>query len=75
MLSPRVGREADAWTGIATPEELAGFQAVVASFRTYAPYWDGVRSRPRRLLSVVERAIVKDTGAFLSHWGNQTFLR
>lgn len=65
-------------TVTATAEELAGFQAMVASFKTYAPHWDGAPITPetsaRLVLGIVERATIKDTGAFLSHWGNQTFL-
>ncbi|KAI0349812.1 NAD(P)-binding protein [Trametes cingulata] len=61
-----------------TAEELAAFQDMVAQFKKYAPDWDGVPITPetsvRLVLGVIEKATVNDTGAFLSHWGNQKWL-
>ncbi|OSD00312.1 short-chain dehydrogenases/reductase [Trametes coccinea BRFM310] len=61
-----------------TPEELERFNKMVAQFKKYAPHWDGKPITPetsvRLMLGVIERSSVKDTGAFLSHWGNQQWL-
>ncbi|KAI0363270.1 short-chain dehydrogenases/reductase [Pilatotrama ljubarskyi] len=61
-----------------TAEELAAFQSIIAQFKKYAPDWDGAPLTPeksvRLVLGVIEKASVKDTGAFLSHWGNQKWL-
>ncbi|KAI0363281.1 hypothetical protein BV20DRAFT_958626 [Pilatotrama ljubarskyi] len=59
-------------------EEIAAFRGMVAQFKQYAPDWDGAPLTPdksvRLVLGVIEKASVKDTGAFLSHWGNQKWL-
>ncbi|KAI0363685.1 hypothetical protein BV20DRAFT_975343 [Pilatotrama ljubarskyi] len=51
---------------------------MVAQFKKYAPDWDGAPLTPdksvRLVLGAIEKASVKDTGAFLSHWGNQKWL-
>ncbi|KAH9847062.1 NAD(P)-binding protein [Lenzites betulinus] len=61
-----------------TPEQIAGFVTMVSQFKKYAPEWDGAPITPetsvRLVLGVIHGATVEDTGAFLSHWGNQQWL-
>ena len=62
----------------ATPEELEGFKAMVAQFKKYAPEWDGIPLTPeasvKLTLDVIAKADPKDTGAFISQYGNQRWL-
>ncbi|KAH9895817.1 NAD(P)-binding protein [Cubamyces lactineus] len=61
-----------------TPEELEFFQDAFPKFRKASPDWDGNPITPERsvelMLGVIDKVTVKDTGAFLSHWGNQKWL-
>ncbi|KAI0653102.1 NAD(P)-binding protein [Cubamyces menziesii] len=61
-----------------TPEELEFFQDAFPKFRKASPDWNGNPITPERsvelMLSVIDKVTVKDTGAFLSHWGNQKWL-
>ena len=63
---------------LATPEELEFFQDAFPKFRKASPDWNGNPITPERsvelMLSVIDKVTVKDTGAFLSHWGNQKWL-
>ncbi|RPD58256.1 short-chain dehydrogenases/reductase [Lentinus tigrinus ALCF2SS1-7] len=61
-----------------TPEEIEGFKAMVKQFQKYAPDWDGVPLTPETSVTlmrdVIAKAGPKDTGAFVSHFGNQKWL-
>ncbi|KAI0328960.1 short-chain dehydrogenases/reductase [Cubamyces sp. BRFM 1775] len=61
-----------------TPEELEFFMSMIPKFQKYSPDWDGKPLSPETsvglMLGIIEKAIVKDTGAFISHWGNQKWL-
>ncbi|KAI0740434.1 NAD(P)-binding protein [Earliella scabrosa] len=61
-----------------TPEELEGFKAMVAQFKKYAPEWDGIPLTPetsvKLMRDVIEEAGPKDSGTFLSQYGNQKWL-
>ncbi|KAI0695680.1 NAD(P)-binding protein [Cerioporus squamosus] len=61
-----------------TPEEIEGYKAMVGMFQKYAPDWDGVPLTPETSVSmmrdVIAKAGPKDTGAFISHHGDQNWL-
>ncbi|CDO75921.1 hypothetical protein BN946_scf184873.g10 [Trametes cinnabarina] len=81
-LSPGVVNTAekppDAKEHAATPEELERIGGLFLKFKKLAPHWDGNPLSPetsvRLMLDVIERSSVQNTGAFLSHWGNQQWL-
>ena len=78
-LSRWRGTMADETVGrTATPEELEGFKAMVAQFKKYAPEWDGIPLTPetsvKLMRDVIEKAGPKDSGTFLSQYGNQKWL-
>ena len=54
------------------------FASMVPKFQKYAPHWDGQPLSPETsvglMLGIIDKATVKDTGAFISHWGNQQWL-
>ncbi|KAL5484929.1 hypothetical protein ACEPAI_7571 [Sanghuangporus weigelae] len=65
------------WLDQPTEEELKKFEAMVASFRKAYPDFTGPISPEqsvKAVLGVVDRATIEDTGAFISHKGNQEWL-
>ena len=54
------------------PEKL---KALLPMFQKYAPYWDGVPLSPMQsvemMMDVIRKLGPEDSGAFLSHRGNQ----
>ena len=63
---------------LATPEELKFFEDTFPKFKKLVPEWDGNPITPetsvRLMLGIIDKVTVKDTGAFVSHWGNQQWL-
>ncbi|OCH92055.1 NAD(P)-binding protein [Obba rivulosa] len=61
-----------------TPEEVEGFKKMVATFKKAAPHWDGRPLTPEQsvkmVLDVVNSVTIKDSGAFVSHFGNKQWL-
>ncbi|KAI0653101.1 NAD(P)-binding protein [Cubamyces menziesii] len=61
-----------------TPEELKFFEDTFPKFKKLVPEWDGNPITPetsvRLMLGIIDKVTVKDTGAFVSHWGNQKWL-
>ncbi|KAL5507014.1 hypothetical protein ACEPAH_6470 [Sanghuangporus vaninii] len=60
-----------------TEEDLKKFEALVASFRKAYPDFAGPISPEqsvKAVLGVVDKATIEDTGAFISHKGNQEWL-
>ncbi|KAI0695678.1 short-chain dehydrogenases/reductase [Cerioporus squamosus] len=61
-----------------TPEEIEGYKAMVKQFQKYAPDWDGAPLTPetsvKLMRDVIAKAGPKDTGAFISQYGNQRWL-
>ncbi|KAI0328959.1 short-chain dehydrogenases/reductase [Cubamyces sp. BRFM 1775] len=61
-----------------TPEELEFFQDAFPKFMKASDDWDGNPLSPETsvelMLGVIDKVTVKDSGAFLSHWGNQKWL-
>jgi len=61
-----------------TPEELEEFKAMLASFKKAAPDWNGQPLTPEEsvklMLGVFEGITIKDSGAFISQYGNKEWL-
>ncbi|TBU44677.1 short-chain dehydrogenases/reductase [Dichomitus squalens] len=61
-----------------TPEELAAFQDTVQKFLKHSPQWDGVPLTPEQSVTymrqVIDKVGPKDSGAFLSQFGNKQWL-
>lgn len=61
-----------------TPEELEKAIAFIEAMKPIYPDWDGKPLTPEQsvkaVLSVVEKSGLKDSGAFLSHWGNKKWI-
>ncbi|KAH9895818.1 NAD(P)-binding protein [Cubamyces lactineus] len=61
-----------------TPVEEEFFKSMVPKFQKYAPHWDGQPLSPETfvglMLGIIDKVTLKDTGAFISHWGNQQWL-
>lgn len=62
----------------ATPEELKGFHMLVERFKAGYPEWDGQPISPetsvKMMFKVIDKLSIKDTGAHISHKGNQEWL-
>ena len=62
----------------ATPKEIEQYQAMVKNFQLAYPDWDGKPITPetsvKLMLEVIHRWEVKDSGAFVSHFGNKKWL-
>ena len=61
------------------PGELPDvIKKMFASLKEYATYWDGVPLKPAQsvemMMEVIRKAGPEDSGAFLSHHGNQQWL-
>jgi NAD(P)-dependent dehydrogenase (short-subunit alcohol dehydrogenase family) len=60
-----------------TAEEITAVQAMIKQFQTWAPDWEGPIA-PAESISLMRKVIdnvtVRDSGAFLSHWGNKKWL-
>lgn len=61
----------------ATPEELEGYKQMVIAFKQIEPSFEGALTPEQSVkmqLDVINKATVKDTGAFISHHGNKQWL-
>ncbi|KZP11088.1 NAD(P)-binding protein [Athelia psychrophila] len=60
-----------------TPEEVEGYQKMLAFFRTFKPDYQGAITPEQSvllMLGLIDKWTVEDTGAFLSHHGNKDWL-
>lgn len=60
-----------------TPEQLAGFGAMLATLKKKHPDFEGPMSTEqsvKMMLDVVDKATIADTGAFVSQHGNKEWL-
>jgi len=68
----------DTRTGPPTPEEQAGWDAMVHVFKSSYPEWNGVALLPRQsaelVLGVIDRATPEKSGEFISQYGNKRWL-
>jgi len=68
----------DTSTHAPTEEELAGILKMIESFKHAAPGWDGKPLTPEQsvsaMLKVIDGLTIKDSGAFLSQYGNKEWL-
>lgn len=62
----------------ATPEEMKSYEVIIKYLKAGFPEWDGRPISPetsvKMMLGVVDGLGMKDTGAFISHKGNQEWL-
>jgi hypothetical protein len=61
----------------ATPEEIASFQEMIKQFQAWVPNWKGPIAPAEsvsHMRKVIESVAVRDSGTFLSHWGNKQWL-
>jgi hypothetical protein len=61
----------------ATPEEVTAVQEMIKKFQNWAPDWKGSISPAESVAfmrKIIDDVTVKDSGAFLSHWGNKQWL-
>jgi NAD(P)-dependent dehydrogenase (short-subunit alcohol dehydrogenase family) len=66
---------ADIYT--ATEEELAKYKTMFESFQKSYPHWKGPLTPLESVelqMKVIESLTIEDSGKFLSHWGNKTWL-
>jgi len=65
-------------TGTLTPEEAAGWDALIKIFKASDPDWNGVPLFPRQsadlVLGVIDRATPEESGAFVSQYGDKRWL-
>ncbi|RDX44682.1 short-chain dehydrogenases/reductase [Lentinus brumalis] len=61
-----------------SPEDVEDFKKMVKRFQVYDPEWDGVPLTPQKSVSLMRDVIAKvgpkDTGAFISQYGNKKWL-
>ena len=62
----------------ATPQELEGYAAMIKQFKRAYPDWDGKPISPetsvKLMLDVISKVEPKDSGTFVSHFGNKQWL-
>lgn len=62
----------------ADPAALEAFKALLAKFKAGFPDWEPRMLTPQEsveaMLSVIQNLEMKDSGKFLSHYGNETWL-
>lgn len=57
----------------ATPEEMKEYQEMLAFFRIITPSFEGPITPEKSVsmvIEVIDKWVVEDTGAFVSHYGN-----
>ncbi|KAK0103210.1 hypothetical protein ONS95_005244 [Cadophora gregata] len=59
-------------------EDIKYFTKILGGFKKVSPYWNGIPLTPAESVghqfNVIENLTMADTGKFLSHWGNKTWL-
>lgn len=77
-LSPGVVNTRPESDGPPPKEFIEVFIKMVKGFQKVAPDWDGIPISPdqsvKMMLDVINKVTVEDSGEFLSHFGNKTFM-
>jgi NAD(P)-dependent dehydrogenase (short-subunit alcohol dehydrogenase family) len=61
----------------ASAQEIADYAAMVESFQKFAPHWKGAITPAESVelqKKVIDNVTIAESGAFLSHWGNKSWL-
>jgi len=78
VLSMSPGLVATSMNNNPSGEELAYFMKLLGNFKRIFPYWRATLLTPDESVghqfNIIENLTMADTGKFLSHWGNKTWL-